>query len=37
MIFNATFKNIFSYVVVVSFIVVENEVPGENYRLAASH
>ena len=37
MIFNATFKNIFSYVVVVSFIVVENEVPGENYRPAASH
>jgi hypothetical protein len=36
MVFNATFNDI-SYIVPVSFLVEETEVPGENHRPATSH
>ena len=36
MVFNATFNDI-SYIVQVSFLVEETEVPGENHRPATSH
>jgi len=37
MVFIATFNNIFSYIMAVSFIVEETRVPGENHRPTASH
>ena len=37
MVLNATFKNIFNYIMVASFIGGGTGVPGENHRPVASH
>jgi len=37
MVFIATFNNIFSYIMAVSFIVEETRVPGENHQPTTSH